>query len=46
MSMDFEVDPAKNEANRRKHGIDFDEAYALWDDPEPLEVPARTTDGP
>ena len=29
-----------------KHGIDFDEAQALWDDPELLEVPARTMDEP
>jgi len=42
--MDFEFDPAKSEANRAKHGIDFPEAMALWDDENRLEVPARTTD--
>ncbi len=26
----FEFDPAKSEANRAKHGIDFVEAQALW----------------
>jgi len=28
--MEFEFDPAKSEANRRKHGIDFGEAQELW----------------
>ena len=32
--------------NRKRHGIDFDEAQALWDDPELLKVPARTMDEP
>ncbi len=30
--------------NRKRHGIDFDPAQALWDDPELLEIPARTMD--
>lgn len=30
--------------NRAKHGIDFVEAHALWDDPDRVEVPARTVD--
>ena len=32
--------------NKEKHGIDFQEAQALWDDPDLLEIPARTTDEP
>jgi len=28
----FEFDPAKSAANLAKHGIDFDEAQALWGD--------------
>jgi len=44
--MDFEFDPAKSERNRRKHGIDFAQAQALWDDPDLLEIPARTVDEP
>lgn len=28
----FEFDPAKSEANRGKHGIDFVAAQRLWDD--------------
>lgn len=37
--MQFEYDPAKSEANLDKHGIDFDEAQALWDDSELMEFP-------
>jgi uncharacterized DUF497 family protein len=33
----FEYDPAKNEANRTKHGIDFEEAQALWRDDHRIE---------
>jgi uncharacterized DUF497 family protein len=44
--MDFEFDPEKSEANRQKHGIDFRNAQALWDDPDLIEIPARTTDEP
>ena len=42
--MEFEFDAAKSELNRLKHGIDFEEAPRLWDDPALLEAPARTTD--
>jgi len=44
--MKFEFDPDKSAANRIKHGIDFDEVQALWDDPDLLEIPARTIDEP
>lgn len=44
--MEFEFDAAKSLKNREKHGIDFVEAQALWDDPERVEVPARTEDEP
>ena len=44
--MEFEFDPAKSRANRRKHGIDFVKAQSLWDDPDLLEIPARTSDEP
>ncbi|AFL68262.1 BrnT family toxin [Sulfurospirillum barnesii] len=27
----FEYDEAKSQANKEKHGIDFEEAQALWD---------------
>jgi uncharacterized protein len=42
----FEFDTAKSESNRAKHGIDFVEAQALWDDPMLLEIPAKTDDEP
>jgi uncharacterized DUF497 family protein len=42
----FEFDPAKSASNKTKHGIDFVEAQALWDDPDRLEVPARSLDEP
>jgi uncharacterized DUF497 family protein len=44
--MEFEYDAEKSAANKAKHGIDFDEAQALWDDPRLLEAPARTDDEP
>ena len=42
--MEFEFDAEKSSSNRQKHGIDFQAAQALWDDPDLIEVPARTTD--
>lgn len=44
--MDFEFDPAKNASNKTKHGIDFFEAQALWNDPDLIEIPVRTKDEP
>ncbi|MCK4514468.1 MAG: BrnT family toxin [Spirochaetaceae bacterium] len=40
--MEFEFDPKKSMSNKHKHGIDFVEGQTLWDDPERLELPART----
>jgi len=42
----FEFDPGKSASNLKKHGIDFADAKALWDDEDRLEVPARTQDEP
>ena len=44
--MDFEFDPIKSKTNQEKHGINFVDAQTLWNDPELLEIPARTTDEP
>jgi len=44
--MQFEFDPKKSERNKEKHGIDFYEAQDLWDDPDLIEIPAKTTDEP
>ncbi len=42
--MEFEFDPRKSEANKRKHGIDFEEAAELWNDDWALEVPSSFSD--
>lgn len=39
----FEFDPAKSEANRCKHGIDFEQARPLWLDPRRLILAAAST---
>jgi uncharacterized DUF497 family protein len=44
--MEFEFDAAKSDANLRKHGIDFVQVQALWEDVERVEIPARTEDEP
>lgn len=44
--MDFSFDRRKSASNRKKHGIDFERAQRLWDDPERIEIPARTVDEP
>jgi uncharacterized DUF497 family protein len=44
--MEFEFDPQKNLANKQKYGIDFIEAQLLWEGPDRIEIPARTTDEP
>jgi uncharacterized DUF497 family protein len=42
--MGFEYDPEKSAENKRKHGVDFEEAQTLWSDPVLLEIPARVSD--
>ena len=42
--MDFEFDSQKSDGNKKKHGIDFYEAQALWDDPDFIEIPVKTSD--
>jgi uncharacterized DUF497 family protein len=44
--MDFEFDLKKSASNKKKHGIDFEEAQELWLDPHLLEIEARSTDEP
>ena len=39
--MPFEYDPAKSRANKAKHGIDFEEARALWLDGDGFILPSR-----
>lgn len=42
--MEFEFDKQKSRINKKKHGIDFIEAQALWNDPDRIEIPAKTID--
>lgn len=42
--MRFEFDSRKSQANKEKHGIDFVDAQYLWEDPDFVEIPARTQD--
>jgi uncharacterized DUF497 family protein len=42
--MAFEYDSIKSQTNLEKHGIDFEKAQAIWDDPDYLEIPAKTLD--
>ncbi|CAH1191233.1 hypothetical protein NTGBS_1200002 [Candidatus Nitrotoga sp. BS] len=37
----FKFDEAKSQSNLLKHGINFDDAQALWGDPRLLEIPAK-----
>jgi len=42
--MEFEFDKRKSQINKKKHGIDFVEAQSLWNDPDRIEIPAKTID--
>jgi len=44
--MSFEFDPIKSASNYKKHGIDFELAKLLWNDPHLLEIEARSSDEP
>lgn len=42
----FEFDDEKSKANLHKHGIDFYDAQALWEDQDLLEVRTKSSDEP
>lgn len=42
----FEFDSKKSQSNKDKHGIDFEEAQKIWEDPDLLEVQAKSDDEP
>jgi len=44
MKKNFEFDPNKSKANFEKHGINFIRAQQLWDDPDLIEIQAKTKD--
>ena len=37
----FAFDPAKSQANERRHGMNFARAQGVWDDPDLLRTQAR-----
>ena len=39
--MEFQWDDNKNQANIAKHGIDFEKAQELWQDPFRVEIEAK-----
>ena len=43
---DLEYNDDKSTANQEKHGIDFLVAQALWNDPDLLEIRAKSDDEP
>ena len=44
--MIFEFDPGKSIINLEKHGIDFQQAQAIWCDADYIEIPLKTNDEP
>lgn len=43
---EFEFDAEKSKSNFEKHGIDFETAKDLWNDPDAIEIQVRTEDEP
>lgn len=41
--MEFQFDKRKSASNLRKHGIDFQSAQKLWNDPNLVEIDSRTS---
>jgi len=44
--MEFEFDLKKSDGNKQKHGLDFNEAQALWNDLDIIQIPVQTIDEP
>ena len=42
--MEYKFDQRKSQINLKKHGIDFIEVHDLWNDPDRIEIPAKTID--
>jgi uncharacterized protein len=45
-TMKFEFNPTKSRINKTKHGIDFIEAQHIREDPDRIEIPAKSLDEP
>ncbi len=43
---EFQYDPKKSRSNLKKHGIDFEQAQVLWEDPNLVKITARSDDEP
>jgi uncharacterized DUF497 family protein len=43
-SLRFEWDPAKSVSNKDKHGVDFEEAKAIWRDPDREVIASKYID--
>ncbi len=43
--MTFEYDAQKSKANKNKHGLDFEQAKALWDDYFAIELQSKQIQG-
>ena len=43
-TLEFEFDKRKSQITKKKHGTDFDKARALWEDPDRVEISAKTID--
>jgi len=43
--MDYQWDPAKAKANVRKHGVEFADAIAVFDDPEAVTIEEPDSEG-
>jgi len=42
--MEFEFDPQKSKLNKAKHGINFELAQELWNDPDGIGFPVKSDD--
>jgi len=42
--MKYEYDNNKSLSNKQKHGIDFEEAQKLWEDPYSFEIPSSQSE--
>jgi uncharacterized DUF497 family protein len=45
MMLHFEWDERKNRANQKKHGVDFETAQLVFDDPSCVTFVERVADG-
>lgn len=43
---EFQYDSKKSLVNLKKHGIDFEQAQLLWEDPDLVMIAARSEDEP